>query len=92
MTPFQELKQGIRKVHPMARVVAFKELNSDKWIIQTVFSATTAVTVNGIPYEDFTEDFLADDLTAAILDQREGGHFHEMDYTQAKELTKALQS
>lgn len=89
-TPFQELRKFIRNCHQMARVVAFKELNSDNWVIQVVFNATTAVAVNGISYEDFTEDFLCDDIAPAILDQREGGRFHEMTYTQAKELTKAL--
>ena len=92
-TPFQELKHAIRKAAGLSvRVYAFKELGTDKWFVQAIFNATTAVAVNGITYEDFTEDFLADDLTAAILDQREGGHFREMTYKQAKELTKALQT
>lgn len=90
MTPFQELKQGIRKVHPQARVYGYKLTGVDLWNVQVVFNAITDVTVTGVPYEDFTEDFLCDDLLPAILDQREGGHYHTMTYKQAKELTKAL--
>lgn len=91
VTPFNQLTHAIRKAHGLAvRVYSFKELNTDKWIIQVIFNATTAVAVNEIPYEDFTEDFLSDDLVPAILDQRVGGRFSEMTYTQAKELTKAL--
>lgn len=92
MTPFQELKQGIRKVHPQARVYAFTEMGTDCWSISVVFNPITAVGVVNVPNEDFTEDFLSDDLLPAILDQREGGKCHDMTYTQAKALTKALQS
>lgn len=92
MTPFQVLKQDIRKVHPEARVYAFAEMGTDCWSISVVFNPITAVGVVNVPNEDFTEDFLCDDLLPAILDQREGGHSHEMTYKQAKELTKALQS
>lgn len=90
MTPFQVLKQDIRKVHPQARVYGYKQVGTDRWNIQVVFNAITDVTVTGIPYEDFSEDFLSDDLMPAILDQREGGKCHDMTYKQAKELTKAL--
>ena len=92
MTPFQELKQDIRKVHPQARVLGFVDFETKMWSISAVFNAITEVVVTGISYEDFSEDFLSDDLLPAILDQREGGHSHEMTYKQAKELTKALQS
>lgn len=91
-TPFQELKQGIRKIHPEARVYGFVEFGTKMWSIAVRFNAITAVGVTNVPDEDFTEDFLYDDLLPAILDQREGGHSHEMTYKQAKELTKALQS
>ena len=92
MTPFQELKQGIRKVYPTARVYGFAEMGTDCWSISVVFNPITAVGVTNVPNEDFTEDFLCDDLLPAILDQREGGHSHELTHKQAKELTKALQS
>lgn len=92
MTPFQELKQAIRKVHPEARVYAFAEMGTDCWSISVVFNPITAVGVVNVPNEDFTEDFLCEDLLSAILDQREGGHSRTMTYKQVKELTKALQS
>ena len=90
MTPFQELKQGIRKAHPEARIYAFAEIGTDCWYISVVFNAITVVGVLNVPNEDFTEDFLCDDLLPAILDQREGGKSHEMTYRQAKQLTQAL--
>ena len=90
MTPFQELKQGIRKVHHEARVYGFVEFGTKMWTISVRFNAITDVSVVNVPNEDFTEDFLCDDLLPAILDQREGGHSHEMSYSQAKQLTKAL--
>lgn len=49
MTPFQELKQGIRKVHPQARVYGYKLTGVDLWNVQVVFNAITDVTVTGFP-------------------------------------------
>lgn len=90
MTPFQELKHDVRLHHPEARVYAFKDIQADRWHIEVQFNATTFVQVHEINGEDFTEDFLSDDLTPAILDQREGGKFQTMSYRQAKELSKHL--
>jgi hypothetical protein len=90
VTPFQFLAKDIRKVHPEARVHAFTDIGTDTWRIAVRFNAITTVQVLHVPSEDFTEDFLSDDLLTAILDQREGGKDHVMSYAQAKELTKAL--
>lgn len=86
------LREHIRTKYPDARLLVWQSGlgSTSSWNIETRFNATTAVLVTDIKYEDLTEDFLDDDLTPAILDQREGGHYHSMTYTQAKELTKAL--
>ena len=86
------LRTHINVKHPEARVQVWQSMQTQTWYIEVRFNATTAVLVTGINYEDLCEDFLDDDLTPAILDQREGGQYHEMTYKQAKELTKALQS
>lgn len=86
------LREHIRTKYPDARLLVWQSGlgSTSSWNIETRFNATTAVLVTDIKYEDLTEDFLDDDLAPAILDQREGGHYHTMTYTQAKELTKAL--
>lgn len=86
------LRTHINVKHPEARVLVWQSIQAQTWYIEVSFNAITCVQVCDIKYEDLCEDFLDDDLTPAILHSRKGGHFVELTYKQAKELTKALQS
>lgn len=88
------MREHLRVKHPEARLVVWQRgLGAgSSWNIEVRFNAITCVQVCDIKYEDLCEDFLDDDLTPAILHSRKGGHFVELTYKQAKELTKALQS
>lgn len=84
------LREHLRVKHPEARLVVWQSIQTQTWHIEVCFNAITCVQVCDIKYEDLCEDFLDDDLTPAILHSRKGGHFVELTYKQAKELTKAL--
>ena len=84
----------IRTKYPDSRLIVWQRGlgQSSSWSIEVCFNAITSVLVTEIKYEDLTEVLLDDDFTPAILHSRKGGHFVELTYKQAKELTKALQS